>query len=79
MGRTWGWVCLERREEAYSGIWPIALGLGILGSGSPISYSGPLAIFVSFLAGLPADIDAPQQSCVLPALHHQTSLCRAVL
>lgn len=30
-----------------------------------------LAIPVTSLAGLPADIDAPQQSCVLPALHHQ--------
>lgn len=37
-----------------------------------------LTILSSF-AGLPADVDAPQQSCVLPALHHQASLCCAVL
>ncbi|XP_037660524.1 F-box/WD repeat-containing protein 4 isoform X8 [Choloepus didactylus] len=30
-------------------------------------------------ACLPADIGPPQQSCVLPALHHQASLCCAVL
>lgn len=31
------------------------------------------------LAGLLVDVNPTQQSCVLPAVHHQTSLCRAVL
>lgn len=31
------------------------------------------------LAGLPADVDAAQQSGVLPAVHHQASLCCVVL
>lgn len=38
-----------------------------------------LAIPVPPPAGLSAHISAPQQPCVLPALHHQTSLCCAVL
>lgn len=38
-----------------------------------------LVILVPSLAGLPADVDTPEQSGVLPALHHQASLCSAVL
>lgn len=38
-----------------------------------------LVILVPYFAGLPADVDAPEQSGVLPALHHQASLCGAVL
>lgn len=47
---------------------------------APLSHSqATLTILVSSLTGLPTDIDAPQQSCVLPALHHQASLCCTVL
>lgn len=73
-GCAWrGW------EEAYSGPCPLALGLGILGLGSPCSRWGRSRHSCPSRAGLPSHVDAPQQSCVLPALHHQASLRCAVL
>lgn len=54
---------------------PIALGLeSWFWAPPPPTWATP-TILVPSLAGLPADVDTPEQSCVLPALHHQASLC----